>query len=101
MTNPVTPTEWADRQTLTKSRPIVGDYGGTDYLIEGECEYVRADLYESAQREIERLTALLREGEQGFGRLLISTSDNSAVRNWRKRVSEALSPGVVTTEGKP
>ena len=38
-----------------------------------------------------RAVALLREGEQGFGRLLIATSDDKAVRDWQKRVRAYLS----------
>ncbi len=39
---------------------------------------------------IDRLRDLLQEGADGFGRVLVATSDDAAVSDWRKRVREAL-----------
>jgi len=39
---------------------------------------------------IEQFRTLLQEGVDGFGRVLIATSDNEAVAEWRKRCAEAL-----------
>lgn len=39
---------------------------------------------------IETLEALLREGADGFGKVLIQTSDEPAVENWQKRCKKVL-----------
>ena len=44
--------------------------------------------------ELKLLRELLREGADGFGRILIATSDDKAVRDWQKRVRAALTANV-------
>ena len=39
---------------------------------------------------IDGLRDLLREGAEGFGHVLVSTSDGAAVLDWQNRVREAL-----------
>lgn len=39
---------------------------------------------------IDGLRDLLREGSDSFGRVLVATSDDASVRDWQKRVREAL-----------
>ncbi len=42
------------------------------------------------QRENAEFKKLLKEGADGFGRVLIATSDDKAVRDWQKRCRAAL-----------
>ena len=44
--------------------------------------------------EIELLRSILKEGADGFGKLLIQTSDDNAVRDWQKRAKALLMPNV-------
>ena len=59
----------------------------TDYA---ELERLRTENL-AQQARIEGLIALLREGESGFGRILIATGDDTAVWDWQKRVRTLLS----------
>ena len=40
--------------------------------------------------ERNELLSLLQEGAAGFGRVLIATSDDKAVRNWQRRATAAI-----------
>jgi len=53
--------------------------------------------YAEMGREIDRMRDLLREGLDGFGRVMVATSDDAAVRNWQKRVRAALTPNAKVT----
>jgi hypothetical protein len=42
------------------------------------------------KKQVKKLTALLQEGIDGFGRVLVATSDDRAVRDWQRRCKAAL-----------
>ena len=51
------------------------------------------DQLAAAQAERNELKALLKEGATGFGRILVATSDDAAVRDWQKRAKAAIAKG--------
>ena len=58
-----------------------------------ESELWAADRIEQLEAERAELKALLKEGANGFGRILVATSDDAAVRNWQKRARAAIAKG--------
>ena len=67
-------------------------------------EYVRAENAEQERdqlrEQVTTLRALCMEGANGFGRLLISTGDDVAVRDWQTRCKEALDATEPKEKGK-
>ena len=50
----------------------------------------RLEALNGSERQRDELLALLQEGATGFGRVLVSTSDDKAVRGWQKRSRAAI-----------
>lgn len=57
---------------------------------DNEYLYVAAIERDQLHEQVKMLRALCTEGANGFGRILISTSDDVAVRDWQTRCKEAL-----------
>ena len=54
-------------------------------------ELARRDVeLEGCHRRIAELEKLLREGVEGFGRVLVQTSDQAGVQDWRRRARKVL-----------
>ena len=54
-------------------------------------ELARRDVeLEGCHRRIAELEKLLREGVEGFGRVLVQTSDQAGVADWRRRARKVL-----------
>ena len=50
----------------------------------------RLEALKEAESQRDELLSLLHEGATGFGRVLIATSDDKAVRNWQRRATAAI-----------
>jgi len=76
----------------------------TSLTNQRDYEFVRAEnlLIERDQlhEQVKMLRALCTEGANGFGRILISTSDDVAVRDWQTRCKEALDATEQKEKGK-
>ena len=66
-------------------------------LLANELRMAIADAPKSLRDYVEQLTkqrdellTLLEEGATGFGRILVATSDDAAVRDWQKRAKAAI-----------
>jgi hypothetical protein len=60
-----------------------------------ECRYCEHDARhghadDCVYGQLQDAKALLSEGERGFGRVLIATSDDKAARDWQKRCRKFL-----------
>ena len=65
---------------LAEVRAIVGGDDFPDMVLR----------VKEAERQRDELLTLLEEGATGFGRILVATSDDKAVRNWQKRSNAAI-----------
>lgn len=76
-----------DRTELNWFRSVIAQEMGVD-APGGEASHPLRDWL----RGLNTANELLKEGVAGFGRLLISTSDDAAVRDWQKRCRAYLIP---------
>lgn len=72
------------------SAGLGASYNGERDMADLSSVQVAVDL--RLMEEVEKLRALLREGCDGFGRVVVATSDDKAVRDWQRRVRAALPP---------
>ncbi len=55
-----------------------------------EFHLISDDRVEEMQTRIAELEEALREGVEGFGRVLVQTSDQAGVNDWRRRARKVL-----------